>query len=119
MSNWFHRFLNPHCPHCIEERQDSKVCPSCETLKEQLDRANYENDKLLDRILVKPTIETIKEPSKIQIPTKSIPWGVRRQMLEAEDREKAKLMREAPKPVSTEDLEKELDIASAQRELEH
>jgi hypothetical protein len=52
---------------------------------------------------------------EISVP-KNIPWNVRRQMLEREDRERAKLMKAAPKPESVEDLEKELDLASTQRE---
>jgi hypothetical protein len=118
MSNWFHRFFNPHCRHCAEERQESKVCPTCEVLRTQLDVVIHHNNKLMDRFLEKPTPEPAKEPVPMSLP-RNIPWSVRRQMLEQEDREKAKIMRSAPQPVTTEDLEKELDIASAQREIEH
>ena len=114
-SNWFHRLLNPHCPHCVEEYEKDLVCPSCEILKQQLDVANLEIRRLLDKILEKPEPEPVREPPQITIP-RNIPWSVRRQMLEAEDREKARLMKEAPKPVSTEDLEKELNIAATERE---
>lgn len=117
MSNWFHKFFNPHCPHCAEERHEEKVCSSCENLKTQVDRLLYENNRLLDRILEKPAPEPVREPPQIT-PPRNIPWSVRRQMLEAEDREKARLMREAPKPVSTEDLEKEMEIVSDKRERE-
>ena len=114
MSNWIHRLFNPHCPHCLSERVESKVCPSCETLKAQLEMINYENKRLLDRILT-PSIkeEVARPPVEITRPT-NVPWNVRRQILEAEDREKAKLLRNAPVPV--EDLEKELDIATEKRE---
>lgn len=118
MSNWFHRFLNPHCPHCLDEDKENKVCSSCEILKQQLELMTLQNNKLLDRLTAKPEPEPIREPPQIT-PPRNIPWSVRRQMLEAEDREKARLMREAPKPVTTEELEKELDIATAQREVEH
>jgi len=119
MSNWIHRLLNPHCPHCAEEYERDMVCPSCEILKQQLDVANLEIRRLLDKILEKPQPESIKPPPEIT-PPRNVPWSVRRQMLEAEDREKARLMREAPKPtVSTEELEKELNIAAAARETEH
>ena len=116
MSNWFHRFLNPHCEHCHDEREESKVCKSCEVLKEQLASVTHQNKQLMDRLLNPPVqIESSKPPIEIT-PPRNIPWNVRRQMLEAEDREKAKLMREAPKPVLTEDLEKELDIVAKERE---
>jgi hypothetical protein len=118
MSNWIHRFFNPHCEHCIDEREDSKVCASCETLKQQLESVNHEKNRLLDRLLTPPTVETVAQP--IREPTRplNVPWSVRKQMLEREDREKAKLMRDAPKPnqVSTEDLEKELNVVEINRE---
>ncbi len=94
-----------------------KVCQSCETLKQQLEIANYEKRALLDRLLKEPEKETIKEKRVTTIP-RTVHWNIRRQMLEQEDREKAKLMREAPKPQATDDLEKELNIASANRESE-
>lgn len=118
MTNFFHRLFNPHCPHCIEEYERDLVCPSCEILKQQLELMTLQNNKLLDRITEKPQPEAVREPPQITMP-RNIPWGVRRQMLEAEDREKARLMREAPKPATTEDLEKELEIATTTREAEH
>lgn len=116
--NWLHHLFNPHCVECKEEREDSRVCPSCETLRQQLEIANHQNKQLLDRILEKPAPEPERKfttDEKVAVP-RTIPWNVRRQMLEAEDREKARLMRNAPKPESTEDLEKELKIAATARE---
>jgi len=43
-------------------------------------------------------------------------WKVKQQMLEAEDRQRAAAMRNAAQPDTVEDLEKELDIVSAERE---
>lgn len=115
MSNWFHKFLNPHCPHCHEEYVEDMVCPSCETLKAQVERLTYENTRLLDRLLKEPEkVEVSQKPVEVSVP-RNVPWNVRRQMLEAEDREKAKLMKAAPKPVSVEELEKELDLAEEAR----
>ena len=118
--NWIHQLLNPHCEHCHDERESAKVCQSCETLKGQLENVNFEKDKLLARILERPNVETSTQPERtITVPTGNIPWAVRRQMLEREDRERAKLMRDAPvAKVSTEDLEKDLNLASAEREAE-
>lgn len=115
--NWFHRFLHPHCPDCREEREDSKVCRSCETLKEQIESIRSENKRLLDRLLEKPAPEPEQKSVEITRPI-NIPWNVRKQMLEAEDRERAKLLRNAPKPIPTEDLEKDLEIAATQRETQ-
>jgi hypothetical protein len=117
MRNIFHEFFNPHCEHCKDERNESHVCQSCEILKSQLERLTFENSQLMNRILEKPTIETTKEPTMVTLPSRNVPWNVRRQMLEQEDREKAKLIREAPNAVSTEQLEKDLDFVSAEREL--
>lgn len=119
MLKWIHHIFNPHCPECREEREREIVCPSCEILKVQVEKLTYDNEKLLNRILEKPEIEPEKPRVEIT-PPRNIPWNVRRQILEKEDREKARLMRDAPKPdkISTEDLEKELDIAARNREAE-
>jgi hypothetical protein len=98
---------------------EEKVCASCETLKQQLEVANYEKAQLLSKILKEP--EPVKET---QAPTITrpvrLPWPARRQLLETEDREKARLLRNAPKPDATAtnvaELEKELDVASTERE---
>lgn len=135
LGKWFHRLFNPHCPDCRaeyeaarmeehEKREESKVCVSCDMLKEQLNIANTEKERLLARLLDKPeTPKPVETAPKITRPV-ALPWRVRQQMLEKEDRERAKLLANAPKPLmevtkeSTEDLEKELDIASAAREAE-
>lgn len=117
--NWFHRLMNPHCPHCKEEHDESRVCQSCEHLKIMLEQSNIERKQLLGKLLDKidpPANDPVMndEPKEPQLMKRNIPWNVRRQMLEKEDREKARLMRDAPKPmiVNTEidQLEKELGI---------
>lgn len=97
-------------------RAEYNACKSCETLKQQLDTANYEKKMLLERVLNKDTEPQHVTPEPVPIRNANIPWNVRKHMLEAEDREKAKLLKEAAKPVSTEDLEKELQIATSERE---
>jgi len=97
MLKWLHRLLHPHCPECAEEKKDSKVCPSCEVLKQQLEYANYEKKLLLNSIISPRQTQDI--PKEVVFPESiskaGIPWAVRKQMLEAEDRKKAALMREA------------------------
>lgn len=96
-----------------------KVCQSCETLKLQLDIANMEKKQLLDRVLEPPREREVveKEPVQVSLP-RTIPWKVRQQILEREDREVARARREAAKPdtISTEDLEKELKVVEQIRE---
>ena len=80
-------------------------CNSCETLRGQLESVNFEKKILLDRLL-NPTVPVAPEKIEYEpIKPKNIPWVVRRQMLEEEDREKARLMRQ-----KTEELERELKI---------
>lgn len=98
---------------------EEKVCQSCETLRQQLEFSNYEKTQLLNKLLKEP--EPIKEVVAPQITRpRSMPWNVRRQLLEQEDRVKAQRMKDAPKPdvvkESTEDLEKDLQIAEQDRE---
>jgi hypothetical protein len=98
----------------MEVEIEQAICQSCETLRKQLEIINYEKKQLMDRLLEKPSVEPQSKLVEMSKPT-NIPWNVRKQMLEAEDREKARLMRDAPKPVSVEQLEKELDIATQDR----
>lgn len=116
MINFFHQLLNPHCPECKLEKQDSRICNSCETLKMEIERLRFENERLLTRILKEPErVETDTKPISLN-PPKNIPWAVRRQMLEAEDRKKAQLLKNAPKPSDNiKDLENELGIVESER----
>lgn len=108
MINFIHRLLHPHCPDCIQARQEEKLCESCETLRAQLEIANFEKKQLLDTILsfTKPVVEMAEtSPIKIDaIVPKTVPWNVRRQMLENEDRAKAAILKKNA------DLEKELGV---------
>lgn len=120
--NWYRDYLE-----LKREYKQVKPCESCETLKVQVEQLRYDNDKLLDRMLEKPSAPTqIIIPDNITpIKTRQhIPWRVRQQTLEAEDRQKAKLMRDAPKPepvsaeTTTEELEQEVLNAERAREAE-
>lgn len=119
MSNWFHRFFYPHCVHCANEN----ICESCETLREQLARANEEKKQLLETILesVKPKVEVpVQTEVKLEQP-RQMPWRVKREMLEAEDRQKAMLLKKKENELSIDktelkELEKEMDIAAKERE---
>jgi len=112
--NFFHRLFNPHCEHCIEEARELKHCDSCDILKMQLALKTDECNKLMDRLLNPPTQEPVNEPL-VNVtrpnPTRYTTWAVRKQMLEQEDKKKAELLRQAPKPSSSvEELEKELGV---------
>lgn len=98
---------------------EEKVCASCETLKQQLEISNYEKGEILKKLLKEPEPVIDSPPIAVTRP-RMIPWHVRKQLLETEDREKAKVLRNAPKPVETTtdvaELEKELDVATETRE---
>lgn len=87
-------------------------CETCEVLRTQLEKSEVERRELLNRLLDKdkpePVIQTDEEPKAIT--PAFIPWRVRQQMLEDEDRKKAQLMRDKTKEI--EDLEKELGVAT-------
>ena len=109
MINFLHRWFHPHCEHCHNEMLENKMCNACEVLREEVSRLRLENDRLLDSIL-KPLVEEneeVKNEEYKPIMPNMVPWRVRKHMLETEDRRKAQLMSEAPKPdINT--LEKEL-----------
>jgi len=88
------------------------VCPVCEVLRTQLDESNRERRELLNRALSPSQVESLpseKTEELKPIGNTFIPWRVRQQMLEAEDRKKFQLMQEKEKEIA--DLEKELDLS--------
>ena len=118
--DWYRQYLNIKWES--RERKnlvviDEKVCQSCETLKQQLEIANYEKGQLLNRLLKEPEkIPEVTEAPPMKVMPRVVPWQVRRQMLEKEDREKARLLKNAPKPtavetkVQTEEEKKETEL---------
>src|SRR5215203_6618158 len=108
-----YEFLERRTRVVVEE----KVCQSCEILKEQLNIANFEKRELLNRI-TRPDEQTTPPLTTLTpIMPRMLPWKVKQQMLQAEDRHKAQLLGNAPKE-STEDLEKDLQVAEQTRESE-
>ena len=134
MKNWLHRLLNPHCPQCALEdklahdRQlEDKVCEKCEILQIQLEIANIEKQKLLDKVIGSNEKEPVIEQPIVQPRGRFIPWAVKRQVLEAEDRVAAKLKKDKEKEIqetvvaSSDDpdvkaLEEEMAIIEKDRE---
>ena len=79
----------------LDIRRDSaSYCKSCETYKEQLAVTNHEKKILLEQILHKPEpVKVEREVAPQAIMPKIVPWHIQRQMLEAEDRAKAAVIR--------------------------
>jgi hypothetical protein len=80
-------------------------CQTCEVLRSQLDESNRERKELLHKLLTKDQAEPLQKDDEDLVPVKPqyTPWRVRQQLLEAEDRKKADLLRVAA-------LEKELKV---------
>jgi len=85
-------------------------CESCEILREQLHKSDAERQNLLHRLLDKdkPEPPQVSTEEFQPVTPQFTPWRVRQQMLEAEDRQKAKLMRDRVSEI--EKLEKEVGI---------
>ena len=86
---------------------DNPICETCEVLRSQLDESNRERKELLHKLLTKDQAEPLPvDKEEIQpIKPQFIPWRIRQQMLEAEDRKKAQLMKDR-----VADLEKDLGV---------
>lgn len=116
MLRWLHHLFSPHCETCYQEREREKECSTCETLRELLEAEKFEKKQLLQSILEvhKPQVETIQSTSNLEsLKPRAIPWRVRQQMLEEEDRNRARVLADKQKEmkkVSTSELEKELDL---------
>jgi hypothetical protein len=99
---------------------DPTPCATCEVYREQLHRSEAERVDLLKKLLEKDKPELVVQQDKedlTPIMPNFVPMRVRRQMMEAEDRKKAQLIKDKIKemaeakvdPKITE-LEKELGI---------
>jgi len=103
---FFHELRYPHCIECVQEEEHKQVCESCETLKMQLSLSNQREKELLSLLVQKnqPQPEPIQATDMKPISPRTVPWRVRREMLEEEDRNKARVLAEQAR------LEKELNL---------
>ena len=126
LPHWLHHLLNPHCQLCAlatqkeqdflrEQDEADRHCDSCEILKLELARMHSLNEKLIDAALEKPVIEERPVTIPEEIRPKAVPWKVKRQLLEDNDRETARIRRENDKqtigiiaPLTEDDLDKEI-----------
>lgn len=120
LTKFFHEMWHPHCDHCEELAREAKICQSCETLRANITTLTYENQKLLAAVTKQPEPEQpVRDTRELKpVMPRMMPFSMRRQMLEAEDRAAAKLLKNTPVIEGVEELEKELDIAQAKREVQ-
>ena len=92
-------------------------CTTCEVLREQLANSESERRSLLAKLLEKNQPEPLPAPKEEEeltpIRPQFVPWRVRQQMLEAEDRRQAELLRRSKQNV--EKLEKEVGVTDASK----
>ena len=94
--------------------KEPEPCQNCDMLRTMLASEQYEKKQLLNTILEmgKPNIEippTEAERDLKPVQVRHIPWRVRQQMLEQEDRVKAEIIRKKKK--------EEEDIAKLEKEM--
>lgn len=93
---------------------EPRTCVTCDLLREMLAKSEQERSELLHRLLDKANPEpppvVVQEEMK-PVGQTFVPWRVRQQMLEAEDRKTAQLMKQRNEEIAK--LENELDIPPA------
>jgi len=90
---------------------DPRHCETCEILRELLAKSDTERKELLHRLLDKDKAEPLVPPSTEELKSIQpafIPWRVKQQMLESEDRRPAELMKQKVKEIA--ELEHELGV---------
>lgn len=89
-------------------------CESCEILRERLLQSDAERQELLHRLLDKDKSEPPQKEEEDIVPIRPqfTPWRVRQQLLEQEDRQKAKLTKE--KAAELAELERELGVSKTE-----
>lgn len=74
----------------------SITCESCESLKAQLERANYEREQLINNLIKPPA--PMAPPQLVPVsqprPSRFMPNKVRMQMIADEDRQRARILKE-------------------------
>jgi hypothetical protein len=111
LAKFWHHLTEPHCDACRAEIEEMRACASCETLRQQLEIANYEKRELLNK-LIRPE-PVVNEPNFNELRPKTVPWRVKREELEAEDRKRAAILKEKEKELNqvksdVDELEKEV-----------
>lgn len=100
---------------------DREVCRTCEVLKEQLAIERQFNKVMFEKLTKEETrVEYQPLQERVPIIPKHIPWAVQRQMLEAEDRRKAQVLRQNTENLkqrdsTVEELEERIGITEGDR----
>jgi len=100
-------------------KKDLQFCQACETLKLQLAIANDERRMLINKLTDKPEVTESKIDTNILHPINParMNWNVRRQHLEAESREQAKILKQKQDETNSNKSDKALTVHEIEREL--
>ena len=98
------------------------TCLTCEVLRDQLDESNRERKELLTLLMEKnkpePPSPQLSREELTPIRPQHVPWRVRQQLFEQEDRRTAQLLREKSKELTpAKRQEVEASIESLETEL--
>jgi hypothetical protein len=96
-------------------------CPTCQVLMEQLARSERERHDLLQTVLIRDKPQEIVQTATADelkpVMPQYVPWRVKQQMYEAEDRRKAELMRAKQKEMSETKTPVSESVAKLEEEL--
>ncbi len=92
--DWYREYLEIKSERAAKVRE-LNYCEACETLKLQLAIANEERKMLINKLTDKPEITEPKADDNVLKPLmpNRMNWNTRRQILESEDRERAKIIK--------------------------
>lgn len=96
MWNWLRELYELRAEYRERKFNLALPCEACEVLKTQLERANYEREQLINHLLKPPAPPDLVKPVPVTQPlnVRHMPFRVKQQILEAESREEARIMRE-------------------------
>ncbi len=99
MFNWLRELMELRAEFRLRRLNDEAIqCETCEVLKMTLAQVNREKEVLLNRLLA-GSVEDLPKTPPVPEPIQSrfVPWKMKQQMLEVEDRQKARVLAEFKK----------------------
>ena len=121
---FFHEFWNPHCEHCLVDKNETKDNIAIAVLKSELDRVNRNNERLLEQLFDKAEhdrnpvqpIQPIHSENHIAL-SRAKSWPARQRELEQASRDRARVLAELKRDglvqVSESDLDSEIESVKA------
>lgn len=111
MFNWLREFY--------EIRAEYRRCRTCEELRRELDYLRGDNQRLLNKLVfLSPEVKQESSNQLISAKPLRVPWIVKQQMLEAEDRQKAKIIKDLEERMGIKDEIPRSDSTGAETEAE-